>query len=314
MGAAGSEEPEQEDTAVHSRGELFLYNVEAELAAFEFGITESSKALVCIGGLTDGLLSIRYLPKLAQTVSLMGWRVVQPVLASSYTGWGVASLDEDVKDIDALLDNLSAERNITQVVLLGHSTGCQDVVKYLAIGANVGMVAAAVLQAPVSDREAIALTNTGGPGGAEADLEKYRAMATQMIREGRGDEVMPRAACLLIGPPHAITANRFNSLTGRMTDDDMFSSDLTDDELATRLGHVDIPTLIALSLDDEYVSAAVNGEELAARMQAAMAAHGRGAVQTLLIKEGGHALGAGAGADIFVEVVRDFAATLPAPS
>jgi len=209
---------------------------------------------------------MRYLPRLVDIAAPLGWRVIQPILRSSYTGWGLGSLDEDVADIDSLLENSVAERGITSAVLLGHSTGCQDVVKFLADGAKRTMVKGAILQAPVSDRQALALTNTGNKAAFEADLSKYETMAKTMIAQGKGDEIMPRAACLLVGPPHAITAYRFNSLTGRMTDDDMFSSDLTDGELSRKFYHVGVPTLVAMSLDDEYVPKTVDMSALAERM------------------------------------------------
>eukprot|EP00418_Pyrodinium_bahamense_P002863 CAMPEP_0179011910 /NCGR_PEP_ID=MMETSP0796-20121207/920_1 /TAXON_ID=73915 /ORGANISM="Pyrodinium bahamense, Strain pbaha01" /LENGTH=344 /DNA_ID=CAMNT_0020707329 /DNA_START=1 /DNA_END=1038 /DNA_ORIENTATION=- len=117
---------------------------------------------------------------------------------------------------------------------------------------------------------------------------------------------MPRAAALLMGPPHVITAYRFASLTGRMTDDDMFSSDLSDDELRARLGHMAVPTLIAVSADDEYVPQKVDSGALAARMADAMSASVLGRVERLVIEEGGHGLRVGSGAARFVEAVSGF--------
>lgn len=50
----------------------------------------------------------------------------------------------------------------------------------------------------------------------------------------------------------------------------MFSSDLTPEELSQRLGHVNVPTLLAFSAKDEYVPFSVDVPQLAARMKAAM--------------------------------------------
>lgn len=294
-----------------ARGELFLYNEELGYAAFECGAGHGPRALVCLGGLTDGLLSLRYLPALAQALAEDGWRVVQPVLQSSYSGWGIGSLDQDAADLDTLLEFLALHRGISEVALLGHSTGCQDVVRYLAFGKRASMVQAAILQAPVSDREALALTSINFSLDAAAALQKYRQMASSMIAEGHGDEVMPRAACLLLGPPHAITASRFDSLTGRMTQDDMFSSDLTDAELQQCLGHVAVPTLIAMSLDDEYVPSSVDARALAARLRSAMAIAAVGSAEVLAIREGGHALRHPAGKEEFVAGLKTFLGTLP---
>jgi hypothetical protein len=48
------------------------------------------------------------------------------------------------------------------------------------------------------------------------------------------------------------------ALASRLGADDYFSSDLTDSELAGRLGHVAVPCLIALGAEDEYVPASVD--------------------------------------------------------
>lgn len=46
----------------------------------------------------------------------------------------------------------------------------------------------------------------------------------------------------------------------------MFSSDLTDEELESRLGHVDVPILFAFSGADEYVPGHVDVTRLAQRL------------------------------------------------
>ena len=147
-------------------GELFLYDQMLGYAGFEargvHGPSSSSKAVVCIGGLTDGLLSLRYFPALAEGLQKVGWRTFQPVLQSSYRGWGFASLDDDVAGIDKFLSFLQSNRGITEVVLLGSSTGCQDAVHYLKAGKHSSLIHGIVLQAPVSDREALTVENNSG--------------------------------------------------------------------------------------------------------------------------------------------------------
>lgn len=305
-GNQSTNEDEAPDPVVHAQGELFVYNEASGLTAFEFGESSSSRVLVCIAGLTDGLLSMRYLPRLARNVGPEGWRVIQPLLQSSYSGWGIGSLDEDASDIDCLLKCLVTERGVKEVVLLGHSTGCQDVVTFLEKHPNK-RIKGAILQAPVSDREALQLTNTGSKATMEADLQNFRKVAATMISQGRGEEVMPRAACQLIGPPHVITAYRFNSLTGRMTDDDMFSSDLTDGELSKRFHHVKVPTLVAISLDDEYVPKSVDVRAFAERMQSATKAQ----MTTCFIEKGGHGLKVPEGLTVFINAVKAFLGNIP---
>lgn len=52
---------------------------------------------------------------------------------------------------------------------------------------------------------------------------------------GRGQQLLPIDSDLA-----AITAERFVSLNGALGDDDMFSSDLTDEQLAARLSCVKV--------------------------------------------------------------------------
>ena len=277
----------REETACE--GEVFLYDQMFGYAGFEAGAAhercEGSKAVVCIGGLTDGLLSLRYLPALAAELRRVGWRTFQPVLESSYRGWGLASLDEDVAGIDKFLSFLLSSRGITEVVLLGSSTGCQDAVHYLKAGKLISHVRGIVLQAPVSDREALEVE-----AGDEhiQSLHEFGELASKMISEGRGEEMMPRAACELFGPPHVISAYRFDSLSRRLGDDDMFSSDLSQDELMQRLGHVHTPALLVASADDEYVPKRVDASKLCHRMADAMAAGVAQTAECLVLAQGGH--------------------------
>lgn len=163
-----------------SAGELFLYDEQFGYAAFEAGgRLEGSKALVCIGGLTDGLLSLRYLPFLATAVKRCGWRTFQPVLQSSYRGWGFGSLQDDAAGLDRLLSFLSAKRGISEVVLLGSSTGCQDAVHFLKVGTRRDLIRGIVLQAPVSDREALMVEERSEE--ELASLKYFKELASQMM-------------------------------------------------------------------------------------------------------------------------------------
>eukprot|EP00928_Gymnodinium_smaydae_P001543 TRINITY_DN10560_c0_g2_i1.p1 TRINITY_DN10560_c0_g2~~TRINITY_DN10560_c0_g2_i1.p1 ORF type:complete len:597 (+),score=71.28 TRINITY_DN10560_c0_g2_i1:182-1792(+) len=307
----GRDNAASEFPTTEASGSLFLYS-SFGLAAFEATGPKGPcpRALVCLGGLTDGLLSLRYLPRLAEKLRGDDWRVIQPVLRSSYRGWGVGSLQEDCEDLDVLLRFIAERRNVSEVALLGSSTGCQDIIWYLRHGKRKSMVSAAVLQAPVSDREA--LITQMGKDCAEDDsaLKRMRSTAADMISKGCKDEVMPRAAGKLLGPDDPVTAYRFASLTGRLTDDDMFSSDLSDVELHERLGHVRIPTLLVSSADDEYVPTSVDVPSLLKRMSDAMPASAAGLVQSVVVSEGGHGLQTESGTSELCAAVSSFLSSL----
>ena len=101
---------------------------------------------------------------------------------------------------------------------------------YLKSGAHRARVVGAILQAPVSDREAMVMEH-----GADAMADGVR-LAREMIEDGKGEMLMPRHAPGVFRTP--ITASRYHSLAGRMTPDDVFSSDLSPAELETQLGHM----------------------------------------------------------------------------
>lgn len=52
--------------------------------------------------IADGFFACRYVPRLAEALDGAGWSLVQPLLASSYQGYGTASLDGDAADLQQL--------------------------------------------------------------------------------------------------------------------------------------------------------------------------------------------------------------------
>lgn len=243
-------------------GVLFRYGPAAANVAFMSG--RHPRHVVLVGGLTDGLLFAPYCRPLAAKLEAAQWSLVQTLLSSSHTGYGTASLDQDARELHQLACHLAAEYGSQGVVLVGHSTGCQDAVRYCqryrssssTAGAAAAPAAAAaaapapaappllgvVLQAPVSDVEWLATQ----PGTA-ARLEAAR----QLAAAGRGEEVAFRAFDVDSAP---MTARRWLSLAEPGGDDDMFSRSLTDAQLAAIYGPMaGLPTLVLLSGDEEYI-------------------------------------------------------------
>lgn len=87
---------------------------------------------------------------------------------------------------EASIDSVPA--SAPQICLLGHSTGCQDVVHYLRTGKLKKYVVSAVLQAPVSDRESILTL----PKECQDAVQPAVDMARQMVEEDRGNDWLPR--------------------------------------------------------------------------------------------------------------------------
>ena len=246
-------------------GQLFLYG--AGRACFESPAvpTSSRKKCILLGGLSDGLLPTPYTAELDDICHQHDWSLVQPILSSSYTGFGHGTLDRDVEELQELMHYLCSHRQAQDFCLIGHSTGCQDAI-HLLQHANEDILQhlkVVVLQAPVSDREHLQ---------QEEGYTQHLEYAQTLQHEGKGDELMPRQAFWA-----PITVQRYLDLAERGGTDDYFSSDYSKDELIARLGHVGrlghLQCLVAFSGADEYVPDHVDKVELANRLVAAMNTH-----------------------------------------
>ncbi|XP_074339220.1 UPF0613 protein PB24D3.06c [Apium graveolens] len=254
------------------QGVMFKYGPKSIQVAFKTG--DYKQQAIFIGGLTDGFLATDYLEPLAVALDKERWSLVQFLLSSSYSGYGLSSLKEDAMELDQLISYFINKEDSEGVVLIGHSTGCQDIVYYMRTNfACSRAVRGAILQAPVSDRE------------YKATLPETAAMidlASKMISESRGSELMPREA----NPDSPITAYRYHSLCAYMGDDDLFSSDLSDDQLKQRLGHMsNTPCQVIFSMGDEYVPEYVDKKALVDRLCRAM-----GGAEKVEIEYGNHSL------------------------
>lgn len=158
-------------------------------------------------------------------------------------------------------------RGAQGIVIVGHSTGCQDAVRYCqryrgsgdappAVAApDAAPLLGVVLQAPVSDVQWLATQ----PGTAERTQA-----ARQLVAEGRGEEVAFRATDV---DGAAMTARRWLSLAVPGGDDDMFSSTLSDEQLGGILAPLrGLPTLVLLSGAEEYVPPSIDYTALGRRL------------------------------------------------
>ncbi|GBF96132.1 hypothetical protein Rsub_08880 [Raphidocelis subcapitata] len=227
------------------------------------GGPRTPRALVLVAGLTDGLMALPYVPQLEAAAEAAGYSLVQAQLSSSYQGWGVGCLDADAEEILALARHLAAELGCEGMVVMGHSTGAQDAVRFcerLQSAEGAAPLEGIILQGPVSDREWLARFHP--------DLLALLPEARRAVAEGRGDQIIARAPCDLGAAP--LCAARLVALGERLGDDDMFSTDLTPDELRARLGHLaPHPLLLIQSGADECVPRTEEIPKLGARLIAA---------------------------------------------
>lgn len=179
--------------------------------------------------------------------------------------------------------------------MIGHSTGCQNSVHFLKHGPSnlVEMIKAVALQAPCSDREGVM---------TESNYEKNIKYARSLKLSGQEMELMPRDAFWA-----PITAKRFLDLQDRGGADDFFSSDLSDEELVERLGHIGLlhktlkHVLVAFSGSDEYVPNHIDSLALTERLVEAMNTKSGCVAKALYLPTANHNLSEGDGnIDIFV--------------
>ncbi|KAH3680194.1 hypothetical protein WICPIJ_008355 [Wickerhamomyces pijperi] len=220
------------------------------LQAFELTPTNQSitpsNAIVFIGGLTDGLLTVPYITELNKHLPSQ-WSIFQIIFSSSYIGWGTGSLDRDVKEVGLLVTYLKEKLGKEKVIIMGHSTGCQDSIHYaLKQFTDIKAVNGIILQAPVSDREAIT---------DRTSIEELTELNREVkeIYESQGkDRVLPKKfSDIFFGAP--ISAYRWLSLADHNGDDDYFSTDLPDERLASTFGSLNgLKLLVLYSGSDEF--------------------------------------------------------------
>ncbi|KAH8909549.1 DUF1749-domain-containing protein [Coniochaeta sp. PMI_546] len=210
-----------------------------------------SNALVFIGGLGDGPHTVPAIRAVAQRLAeeLEDWSVFEIRLNSSFGQWGFSSLKEDVREIGEIVSYLKEKLAKVRVVLMGHSTGCQDCMEYVVKSKNeLPHVDGIILQGPVSDREGLKpLMEKDG-----RNFQESLTYATRLVEEGNGGDYMPKSQ-LPLGYDNPITAYRWHSLISVGGDDDYFSSDLPDDKVAEIWKEIGSKILIVPSGKDEHV-------------------------------------------------------------
>jgi len=296
-------------------GRLHRYWPQRNLNLFEHLSSDASignnakrNTFVFIGGLSDSFLSVPYVPLLASYISQCpDWSLMEIQLSSSGLGWGSVDLHSDVEEIAKAVeylkkrqDTANASQN-TKIVLMGHSTGSQDVLHYLSHHSGKQQrpaVDGAILQAAVSDREALTMMREQDPNMQNAYEECLRISLSHKPNPPESPApTLPQHLTSTLGWSRIlVSSTRFLSLTSPSSPthpslDDLFSSDLSNQTLSTTFGavgkHPNIlllpllnPTttrylppslLILLSSHDEYTPPSIDKATLIERWAAALA-------------------------------------------
>ncbi|KAL3462866.1 hypothetical protein BJX64DRAFT_258286 [Aspergillus heterothallicus] len=262
-----------------------LHHFTETLVTFEFTTSATPKpnSLLFVGGLGDGLATTSYMADLAAALNPTDWSLFTLNLTSSYNCWGLGHLDRDTDEIAQCLNYIKEYKSgkfqentaastignaSGKIVLMGHSTGSQCVLHYLsrpnphtsqkAFDADLTHITrpflnGAIMQAPVSDREAIKLVLSHGWLGKTSEqvtamyneLETIAKNAVAANPDPKHDTLLPLHLTGQIGYPPTVplSARRFLSLVSpdspeRPGEDDMFSSDLGTEQLGKTFGMI----------------------------------------------------------------------------
>ena len=221
----------------------------------------------------------------------------------------MGSLDKDIVEIAQCVDFVRNYKSSQlsqpgKVVVMGHSTGSQDVLHYLHSHNPLPPNAlfepelehifrpeldGAILQAPVSDREHLLDTlSKGTPSATPSQLVMVHDQLVEFARRqpythhDNIEAILPLSMTAKLGLPSnvPICGRRFLSLTSpdspkKPAQDDLFSSDLTDQRLVDTFGAVSERKLLRTKLmvlysgADEYAPKWVDKDRLLQRWKKA---------------------------------------------
>lgn len=242
------------------------------LIAFEHASSSGKyfpKVILFIGGMGDGIGSVAYVNQLAAKLEKQDWGFVEIQLTSSLDNWGTGSLARDGNEVAEALKYLREKAKKTHVVLMGHSTGCQDSIYYTTQNydgsrypdiANRPKVDGIILQAGVSDREAYvhesgeSLWKEALAFGKELLAKDREINRRRKLENPNTVELFSFIPTKYTDPffPTHVDSYRWVSLIDIGGDDDYFSSDLKDSDFAKTFGQLKVPILVLLSGADEF--------------------------------------------------------------
>ncbi|KAJ5484797.1 Fusarinine C esterase sidJ [Penicillium diatomitis] len=248
-----------------------LHHYTETLVTFEYASTAPRQphSILFVGGLGDGLATTSYMCDLVRALQPTEWSLFTLTLTSSYQSWGLGHLDRDTDEIAQCLKYIKEYKSEKfgngKIVLMGHSTGGQCVMHYLHRPNPHTSVPSfdpylehalripldgAIMQAPISDREAVQWVLSEGIGGKSGDeirpvYEQLVSMAKKTVARGESqDTLLPLSMTSYIYPADTpISCRRLLSLISPDSpqspgEDDLFSSDLSDEHLKTTFGMI----------------------------------------------------------------------------
>lgn len=286
------------------------------MVAFEHtrGSLGKPHTLIFVGGLGDGLGTVEYLADVVQALETTPWTIFNLVLGSSYGGWGMGRLGQDIDELAMCVEYIRQYKEPHygpgKVVIMGSSTGSQDVMHYISCPnprpahpifdrdwapITRPAVDGTIMQSPVSDREGILqVLKEGTDRNTPAEMQQIYDKAIEDARNNTYDDgdtvdtLVPLSVTGRIGYGIStpVSSRRFLSLTSpdspeNPEEDDLFSSDLSDERLAQTFGMIGERGLLKKKLlvlysgRDQSVPPSVNKNALLRRWENAVDVDGQ---------------------------------------
>jgi len=245
--------------------------------------------LLFVGGLYDNFSSPPYLIDLAELFPRHNdqqWALMHVQLSSAMKGFGTSDISRDIEEIGLAITHIRdviRKGKLTNVVLLGQSTGCQDILHYIS-APNTNdplrpIVQGAILQAPLSDRDALMVFKVNKDPERKAFFEKCMQLIATIPEDEHKTHVLPLTWTMPLFGRAPLCVSRFLDLASPSSpenprQEDFFSHDLHESRLNETFGQVGArqvlgqakaaqpSVLILISESDEVVSQPATAQDL----------------------------------------------------
>ena len=226
-----------------------IFQINEQVSIFIKG--KSTKLIMLIGGLGDLLFNIKYFQYLWNKFD-ENYMICIPNMRSSGNSFGSFTIWNDVEDINEILSYIYNKNKLDEIYLLGHSTGCQDILCLFKKGINKQFpIKKCILQGPVSDRDYL--------NKDEKLLNEIKRIEKEynVLYENWNNSELKNSMDVskyLYDNKYPLLVRRFVSLYSKLGDEDWFSYDISQETLKSMYSIIDIPFLFVFSLNDQYIN------------------------------------------------------------
>ena len=225
-----------------------LYQINNQLSYFLNG--KSNKLILLIGGLGDLLFSVKYFEYLWE--KLNDYKLCIPIMRSSGNSFGNTIIWDDVEDIKEIIKHISYNNEIKDIYLIGHSTGCQDILCLFKKKIQKEFpIRKCILQGPVSDRDYVKDDQK-----LKNEIKRIENISNILFKDWNNSQLKNsiEVSQYLYDNKYPLLIRRFISLYSKLGDEDWFSYDIEQNILNQLYSIIDIPFLFVFSLNDQYVN------------------------------------------------------------